>query len=337
MDAFGNIKKRISLLGHNDKEFRSTREIVHRACFFRNLEFCKIFGAKNFFIVAVSAIFLFALGGCRSTKFADDQTQILSDGLEINAHDEVFKIYDTDFKDEFSEGEKFIFLRLYFPNYKNKLSGVNILKGLIASVDPSDYDFSHTAIGFDLHDDFYGLTRYKPQDLKHESCLNTETNIYMKMCDKYKSLQMTLAIKVSAEEYEATKKFLERDYAEAKVKYFIPKNLPLGFWGVKRKSQKNAEARSFGGIPSKNGYVDPTEEERFKFVCSSYIAYVLANTVQNVRDFFIEKEIDYNYVIPTDLIFFPGAQKCFLSTWADYEIAAEEFVKSSPLFEEYLK
>lgn len=291
--------------------------------------------SANAFFLAV--FFLLALGGCRSTKLADDQTQILSDGLEVNAQDEVFKIYDVDFKDEFSEDEKFIFLRLYFPNYKNKLSGVNILKGLIASVDPSDYDFSHTAIGFDLHDDFYGLTRYKPQDLKHESCLNTETNRYMKMCDKYTSLQMTLAIKVSAEEYEATKQFLERDYAEAKVKYFIPQNLPLGIWGLKRKNQKTAQAREFGGMPSKKGYVDPAGEKKLKFVCSSYLAYVLASTVQSVRDFFIENQIDYNYVIPTDLIFFPGAQKLFVSTWADYEIAAEEFVKSQPLFAEYLE
>lgn len=288
--------------------------------------------AKVFFL---AAFFLFALGGCRSTKFADDQTQILSDGLEINAQDEVFKIYDVDFKDEFHEGEKFIFLRLYFPSYKNKLSGVNILKGLITSIDPTDEKVSHTAIGFDLHDSFYGLTRYKPQHLKLESCLDTQTNKYMKMCDKYKSLQMTLAIKVSAQEYEAVQKFLEHDYAEAKVKYSIPKNLPVGLWGLKRKNQKTAQAREFGGMPSKKGYVDPAGEKKLEFVCSSYLAYVLASTVQGVRDFFIENQIDYNYVIPTDLIFFPGAQKLFVSTWADYEIAAEEFVKSQPLFAEY--
>lgn len=290
--------------------------------------------AKNFLIV-LTTIFLIALGGCRSTKFADEQTQILPDGLEINAQDEVFKIYDTDFEDEFQQGEKFIFLRLYFPNYKNKLSGVNILKGLIVSIDPTDEKVSHTSMGFDLHDNFYGLTRYKPQHLKFESCLNPQTNRYMKMCDKYKSLQMTLAIKVSAQEYEATKEFLERDYAETKVKYSIPKNLPLGFWGVKRKKQKTAQERNFGGIPSKKGYVNPADERKYKFVCSSYLAYVLANTVQSVRDFFIENQIDYNYVIPTDLIFFPGAQKLFVSTWVDYEIAAEEFVKSQPLFAEY--
>lgn len=291
-------------------------------------------GMKHLFLVITTA-FLIALGGCRSTKFADEQTQILPDGLEINAHDDVFKIYDTDFKNEFQPGEKFIFLRLYFPNYKNKLSGVNILKALIISIDSTDEKVSHTAIGFDLNDSFYGLTRYKPQDLKLESCLNPQTNKYMKMCDKYKSLQMTLAIKVSTEEYEACKAFLERDYAEAKVQYSIPKNLPLGIWGLKRKKQKTAEARTFGGIPFKDGYVDPTAEQKFKFVCSSYLAYVLASTVQSVRDFFIEKQIDYNYVIPTDLVFFPGAQKLFVSTWADYEIAADEFVKSQLIFADY--
>lgn len=299
-----------------------------------NFEETRRADAKNF-LIAFTTIFFIALGGCRSTKFADEQTQILPDGLEINAQDEVFKIYDTDFENEFQQGEKFIFLRLYFPNYKNKLSGVNILKGLIVSIDPTDEKVSHTSMGFDLHDNFYGLTRYKPQHLKLESCLNPQTNRYMKMCDKYKSLQMTLAIKVSAQEYEATKEFLERDYAEAKVKYSIPKNLPLGFWGVKRKKQKTAQERNFGGIPSKKGYVNPADEKKYKFVCSSYLAYVLANTVQSVRDFFIENQIDYNYVIPTDLIFFPGAQKLFVSTWADYEIAADEFVKSQPLFAEY--
>lgn len=290
--------------------------------------------AKAYFLVFIT-FFLIAFGGCRSTKFADEETQILSNGLEINAQDNFFKIYDTDFEDEFQPGEKFIFLRLYFPDYKNKLSSVNILKRLIVSIDPTDEKISHSSIAFDLHDSFYGLTRYKPQHLKLESCLHPETNRYMKMCDKYKSLQMTLAIKVSAQEYEAAKALLERDYAEARVKYSIPKNIPLGIWGLKRKNQKNEQARKFGGIPSKNGYVNPSDEKKFEFVCSSYLAYVLTNSVQEVCDFFIENQIDYNYVIPTDFIFFPGAKKLFVSNWADYEIAAEEFIKSQPLFAEY--
>ena len=286
----------------------------------------------HFLIVFLA--FSFICSGCQSTKGLENQTKFIEE-VEINACDTVFEIFDTTFEDDFQEDEKFIFLRLYLPNYKNKLSGVNILKALIASSEPSDYDFSHSAIGFDLNDTFYGLTRYRPQDLKMESCTNPGTNKYMKKCDKYKSVQLTLALKVSKEEYENTKNFVERDFDQAKVKYDTPQNLPIGFWGYKRKRQKPETARNFGGIPSKKGFVDPSEEKKFKFVCSSYVAYVLASNVQEVRDFFIEKKVDYHYVIPTDLIFFPGVQSLFVSTWEDYEIAAGELVKSQPIFAEY--
>lgn len=304
---------------------------------FGKTSFITHFVTPNLFRGLLSIFFLtisLALIGCHSTKL-NERTQFLADGLEVNASDEIFKLYDTDFEKNLKPNEKFIFLRLYFPNYDNKLSGVNILKKLIASVDPTNEQISHTSIGFSLDDEFYGLTRYKPQDLKFESCLNTETNKYMKMCNKYTSIQMTLAIKVSDEEYQATKEFLEKDYEKGTVRYHIPKNLSIGFWCVKRKKQKTPQEKILGGFPSKNGYVDPTTENKQKFVCSSYIAYVLSSTVKNINDFFIEKQIDYNYVIPTDLIFIPGAKKLFVSTWADYAIATEEFIKSEPIFAEY--
>lgn len=288
-------------------------------------------------ILNVCLIFAFftLLGGCASTKAADGQTQILESGVEINAKDDSFQIYSTSFQDDFREGEKFIFIRLYYPTYYNKMNAVNLLKGLIALTEPNTEKASHSSVGFDLRDSFYGLTRYNKNNLAQESCVNTDSNKYSKKCDPYESCQMTLALKVTPEEQRAVMQTIQRDYAAGDIKYNSVQNLPIGFFSMKRKRQKSAEQRALGGIPAKKGYADLSVPEK-KFVCSSYIAYVLANNIEEIRDFFIEKQIDYHYVLPSDLFYLPGVQRLFDSTWIDYEIAAAEFVKSEPLFAEYL-
>jgi len=184
-----------------------------------------------------------------------------------------------------------------------------------------------------LNDDFYGLTLYSTSDLKKESCLVPESNQYMKLCNPYTSTQTTFAMKVSDEEYNAAKTMLEKDFAEQKVKYWVPKNLTVGLSGLKRK-KLSAKERKLGGVKFKKGYI-PSSKKQKHFVCSTYLAYVLQSCVKKVDEFFKEKNIAYDKVSPTDLYYIPGLKILFTSTWVDYEIAASEFVQSEPHFSKY--
>ncbi len=281
---------------------------------------------------ALLLLFLFA--SCQSTKFVDNRSQIMADGLEINASDDVFKIYDSGFsKEDFKDG-KFLFMRLYLPNYDNKASSVNILKKLITVVNVNPEEISHSSIGFSLDDDFYGLTLYSTSDLKRESCEKPETNLYMKLCNPYTSVQTTMAIKVTDEEYEAALELLKKDYAEQKVKYWPSKNLPVGIDCLKRKKLPRSKGR-LGGRDLKKGYI-PSDKKETHFVCSTYLAYVLQKCVKNVDDYFKERNIGYDKLGPSDLLYIPGFKILFCSTWIDYKIAAAEFVQAEPLFSEYL-
>ena len=269
----------------------------------------------------------------------------MSDGLEINASDDVFKIYDADFLSQDGKGagdshaekqgeKKYIFMRLYYPDYDNKASSVNMLKKLIIMADPNPERASHSSIAFNLEDDYYGLTLYSRRDLKKESCEKPEDNLYMKLCNPYRSVQTTLAIQVTDQEYQAAKQMLEKDFAEQKVKYWATKNVIVGAQGFKRKRLPRSKS-VLGGQDLKKGYIDSSKKQKH-FVCSTYLAYVLQCCVKKVDDFFRERNIGYDKISPTDLYYIPGFKILFSSTWIDYKIAAQEFVRSSPLFENYL-
>ena len=289
--------------------------------------------------LALSLTLLFV--SCRSTKFVDERTQIMSDGLEINASDDAFKICDAAFmpEKEKSAGEssaekKYIFMRLYLPDYDNKASTVNMLKKMIIMADPNPEVASHSSIAFNLEDDFYGLTLYSRSDLKKESCENPENNLYMKLCNPYRSVQTTLAIEVTGDEYEAAKKMLEKDFSEQKVKYWATKNVVVGWEGFKRKRLPRSKS-VLGGQDKKKGYI-PSSKKQKHFVCSTYLAYVLQSCVKKVDDYFKARNISYQIVSPTDLYYIPGFKILFTSTWIDYKIAAQEFVRSAPVFAKYL-
>ncbi len=282
-----------------------------------------------------AAFFIFLNTSCRSTKISAERTQILNDGLEINALDNSFKIYNTNLEDSLKEDETFIFLRLYWTVYKSALAPGNLLKGLIVAVEPNPILLTHASIGFSLDDSFYGLTSYSPQDLKLESCTDTSFNGFMNTCDRYHSTQLTLALKVTEEEKARAKKILEQDFMTGVPQYKPLRNWTIGWQNVRRCKEKTRSRRKLGGIPCKKGYVDPGIPQE-NFVCSSYVAYVLANSVQSIQDFFTEKQIDYNFVLPTDLAYLPGEQRLFSSNWIDYNIAAGEFVLSEPYFKKYI-
>lgn len=276
---------------------------------------------------------------CRSTRLETASLLEQSDNLVLDKSDKVFALYDNECLLNSEKENKFIFLRLYQPCYDNPFCVENILKVCIGSVDVAPEPISHSAISFDLNDSFYGLTTAGKRDLKLESCTDILANPYMKKCNKFKSIQITYAIKVTEEEYEKAKELVEEYYDNPKTKYAVSKNFKIAGNGVKRKIFYNDEEKKFGGKPQKTA--DETfKDDKYDFVCSSFVAYILANSVESIKEYFSEKQIDYNYVMPSDLAEIPGMVKLFKSTWVDYSIAARayssHYICLSPFYKEYL-
>jgi hypothetical protein len=54
----------------------------------------------------------------------------------------------------------------------------------------------------------------------------------------------------------------------------------------------------------------------------------LINSVDSIKVFFEENNLDYKYIIPSDIPYFPGVTKLFSSNWDNYTKAALTYVKS---------
>ena len=49
--------------------------------------------------------------------------------------------------------------------------------------------------------------------------------------------------------------------------------------------------------------------------------------MENIKDFFDSRELNYNQLLPSDITQIPEIQKLFSSTWGDYNKIAEKFIE----------
>ena len=287
-------------------------------------------------ILTVFAV-VFALfeSNCRSTlvERTVDETTALELGLDKG--DNVFQIYVSEELKQALTQDHWIFIRLYQPYYDNPLCIENVLSKCIQFVDVNPDYSSHSAIGFSLDDGFYGLTSSNSgHNLYLESCTNSGDNEYMKKCNIYKSVEITYALKVTEEEYKKAKNLVESYYDDTRTCYNINQNVKIAWKAVGRKFFSPKDQQQFAAKPfatSEQTFC----EDKYDFVCSSFIAYVLANSVESVHDFFVEQQIDSNYVMPSDLAYIPGVIKLFKTTWVDYNIGAKNVAQTYTCFATY--
>ena len=287
-------------------------------------------------ILTVFAV-IFALfeSNCRSTlvERTVDETTALELGLDKG--DNVFQIYVSEELKQALTQDHWIFIRLYQPYYDNPLCIENVLSKCIQFVDVNPDYSSHSAIGFSLDDGFYGLTSSNSgHNLYLESCTNSGDNEYMKKCNIYKSVEITYALKVTEEEYKKAKNLVESYYDDTRTCYNINQNVKIAWKAVGRKFFSPNDQQQFAAKPfatSEQTFC----EDKYDFVCSSFVAYVLANSVESVHDFFVEKQIDSNYVMPSDLAYIPGVIKLFKTTWVDYNIGAKNVAQTYTCFATY--
>lgn len=280
-------------------------------------------------LISFSTLFF----GCKTTN------SIYND--EISPEAPYYLEDEFSFNEDISEPSKYIFIRLYNPDYTNPFYIANLLQGGINLTEISEYHFSHAAINFSLSDDFYGLTSGGYYQLARESCLNPKENKYMKHCDPIDSEQITLALKVNEEEYINLQKEIDEYSKNHKIKYNVGKNFQNAFFALDRRFFTNKNKRAFGYADYPYSKKDQKKDNdknynETQFVCSTFLAYILYQNVDYIHDYFVENNINYRYINVTDLLFLPNISPLFYSTWENYQTAAENFVNKNPEFSAYL-
>ena len=286
-------------------------------------------------LIFITGIFFFS---CKTTSSIEKETIEVSAPVEspfIVAHDVVFP--------EIEGNYKYIFFRLLNPSYKNPLYIANLLKGGISITKTEDVpDVSHASMNFTLDDNYIGLTLGGEYQLTEEECAIPENNKYMKNCDPEKSQQITYALKVSEEEYEKTKNFINHYLQSTELKYTSSLNFKIALFSIKKKFFTPKDHQQFGSLiypdDAQNQKVDiETDEDLLNnFVCSTFVGYVLYNNVESVSNFFDENNIKYEYLNVSDISLIPGIVPLFYSNWDTYQDAALAFVDEYPEFKEYL-
>lgn len=287
---------------------------------------------KKYLIYTFGFLLLsFPFIACKSTKMIRENTWEF-----LKQNGESVHYYDINTEDDVnepeSEGEKpyFIFLRLYNP-YSSYNIGSNILQKGIELTETHNTSGSHISIGFDLSDNFYGLTLYAKPNLKIEQCTDTSTNEYMKTCNPNKSLQTTYALEVSKKEYETAYLWVKRKAETEETHYSIGENFKIA--GMLLNSNPNSRKAD---KPLSQEEEFHEFEEQNKFVCSSFVCHVLYSSVDMIRNYMNENLIDPDYTTPTDIISMPGFKHLFTSTWVDYNKAAQGFVQLNESFKDWI-
>ena len=283
-------------------------------------------------------LFSLSFQSCKTTR------SLAKESVEPNAPDDAPFILAHDIVFPEIEGNyKYIFFRLYNPAYKNPLYIANMLKGGISITKTEDVpDLSHASLNFTLDDNYYGLTLGGEYQLAEEECVIPENNKYMKNCDPEKSEQITYALKVSEEEYEKTKAFVEHYVNSTDIKYASSLNFKIALFSIKKKFFTPKKHQQFGTViypdDANNKKVDLNDDKDLinNFVCSTFVGYVLYNNVESVSEFFDENNIKYEYLNVSDITLIPGIIPLFYSNWDTYLEAAKAFVEEYPEFSEYL-
>lgn len=292
----------------------------------------------NKFLLIFFILLSLSFQSCKTTR------SIAKESIEPNAPDDATFVvaHDVVFP-EIQGSYKYIFFRLYNPAYKNPLYIANVLKGGISITRPENVpDVSHASINFSLNDNYFGLKLGGEFPLEVEECTIPDNNEYMKKCDTEKSEQITYALKVTEEEYEKTKQFVEHYVNNYNVKYNTALNFKIALFSIKRKFFTPKDRQQFGSlIYPEDAYnqkvnLDDDKDTPNLFVCSTFVGYVLYNNVESVSKFFDEHNIKYEYLNVSDISMIPGITPLFYSNWDNYKEAAEAFVKEYPEFSDYL-
>lgn len=292
-----------------------------------------------------SLLLLFLLSifitGCATTKSVKINSRKSLNDDEVFVNEEPYYFQS---KEELLNS-RYIFIRLYHPVYKRPWSSGSILQKGIDIVEVNNIEASHAAIGFSLKDEFYGLTLFAKPNLKVEHCTDTYKNEYMRACKPHKSLQTVLGLKVTVEEYEKIQSQLYKFLEEQNISYDVTKNFQMAMLTIGRKVNSMVTGTvNYGdnfpeGAETISYKITPAVEkkEKYLFVCSTFISYILYNSVKSYRNWIDLNGFDWNNIGPSDFINFKEFKVLFSSTWRNYNKAANAFLENKEWFKIFLE
>ena len=295
---------------------------------------------RNFSIKFLSLL-LFFITSCATTKNIRINSSKTLDEEQVLIYDQPFYFSS---KEEL-KNNRYIFIRLYNPVYKQSWSSGSILQKGINIVEVNNISASHAALGFSLKDDFYGLTYFARPNLKVEHCTETWKNEYMKSCKPKKSMQTVLGLKVSIAEYEKVLDLVRDFLMNQNITYDLSKNFQMAMLTIGRK----VNSIKTGSVQQGNNFADGAEtpaivdsevydkEKKYNLVCSTFISYVLYNCVESYRNWIDLNNYDWNNIGPSDFINFPELKVMFSSTWSKYNHAAEKYIESKKAIADFLE
>lgn len=228
---------------------------------------------------------------------------------------------------------EYVFIRNIKGVYKNPLSptafldkGIKLVDSKVSKKDRSF--FNHSTMSTSLKDGFVGLTLDgKEYTAKREFITQPEKVRYTSTCKPDKSKYTVYAIEVTKEERKNIEGMLNNAVSNARIKYDVITNLLIGIKLIKNDIFGNKK--------------QSTEAKRFdenKFVCSTFVAYILAKCCPSIAAAYKNKTFDYDRLSPNQLINeTPGKHKIFEGIWSEYNQELAKFLKKHPEMNKYNK
>lgn len=271
---------------------------------------------EKLLIIMVATFLSFFLFSCQSSQDI------------VVSPQEYIQVTHNEEKNDVIGDNTFIFIRLYDPQYK-PFHIERLLQNLIHFVEVNGNEVSHSALGFSLEDDFWTVTSPKGDNINYlipEHCTDLSNNTYMSKCNPEESIQTTYALLVTTNEFNRAKQLVEKYANDPEVNYSEAIIIKTAGYHLKRRFFTSKEKRNIRTMEVREPVLINKLDEK-DFQCASFVAYILINSVDKVKQFFKMQALDYNKITPSDLAEIPGVQKLFTSTWSNYNKAAEQFIK----------
>ncbi|MCQ2240267.1 hypothetical protein [Treponema sp.] len=239
--------------------------------------------------------------------------------------------------------ESYCFIRLYDVIYRRTFCSGNMVRRPIRIIGAAGdgVTYVHSAISTMLKDEsFVGLSLSKRSNMAQlETIMSPGENEYMNTLDYSRSRCLVLAVPCTNLDVENVKILLEYALVHDTV-YGISRvfSVPIQHW---RNADNYRHSRdfpiefAFDSIP-----LQKEPEEIFKkniFVCSSFVSYILQNSVERYRVDFLINGQTYGGYTPVDLYYLDGAFELFECGFEQYEDALESFVLKYPEFRKYVE
>lgn len=236
--------------------------------------------------------------------------------------------------------DRWIFVRLF--NYKANNPVFKVLSGFISKVNPVEgITYNHAQINTMLNDDYLALKtphmcRETSRDMKYAVRGKTQTDIYGILCndEEYSKIRINLA--------QAEQNSDKVWYNIWSMPSFIFDQLNKKSEGLYNKDTNNTESSSANDelmqiINSSHieNYKEDKGVDKNSYVCSSFVAYILADAIPEIREHLEKNKMDKFLISPSEIAMFPRLQLLYRCDIGNVDQATQEFIKANPSFKQY--